>query len=144
VLAIRIARRGRWRLLAAIPVSRRFSRCRSGGFVTSYLVQAHISTPILLHLGTPSSTKSFCGPHTRRTHRVPGGHEPGAGSEFRDQHPARKDGGDWVAERREMFITNGGIADFAVLGQSPTTVRASLDFLFLVDTTSPVISRRSR
>src|SRR6188508_1031139 len=39
-------------LLSALPVVEEICRCRSGGFVTSYLVQAHIATPIVLHLGS--------------------------------------------------------------------------------------------
>ena len=49
-------------VLSAIPVVEEISRCRSGGFVTSYLVQAHISTPIVLHLGTPEQHEEFLRP----------------------------------------------------------------------------------
>src|SRR5215217_7592096 len=49
-------------LLSAIPVVEEISRCRSGGFVTSYLVQAHISTPIIQHLGTDEQREEFLRP----------------------------------------------------------------------------------
>jgi alkylation response protein AidB-like acyl-CoA dehydrogenase len=127
-------------LLAAIPVVEEISRCRSGGFVTSYLVQAHISTPILLHLGTREQHEEFLRPAIRGE-RIGclAVTEPGAGSDVSAICTrARKDGGDWVLNGAKMYITNGGIADFSVLAaktdEGPGHRSTSL---FLVDTHQP-------
>jgi alkylation response protein AidB-like acyl-CoA dehydrogenase len=124
-------------LLSAIPVVEEISRCRSGGFVTSYLVQAHISTPIIQHLGTPEQREEFLRP------ALTGAHigclavtEPDAGSDVSAiRTTARRSGGDWILNGSKMYITNGGIADFGVVAAKtdagPTHASISL---FLVDT----------
>lgn len=127
-------------LLSAIPVVEEISRCRNGGFVTSYLVQAHIATPIIHHLGTPGQQEEFLRP------ALSGARigclavtEPDAGSDVSAiRTTARRDGGDWVLNGSKMYITNGGVADFGVVAaksdQGPAHGAISL---FLVDTHQP-------
>lgn len=127
-------------LLSAIPVIEEISRCRSGGFVTSYLVQAHISTPIVLHLGTPEQHEEFLRPAIAGT-RVGclAVTEPDAGSDVSAlRTTARRDGGDWVLNGAKLYITNGGIADFGVVAAKTDggPAHASIS-LFLVDTHQP-------
>ena len=127
-------------LLAAIPVVEEISRCRSGGFVTSYLVQAHISTPIIQQLGTQEQQEEFLRPAIRGEWLgCLAVTEPGAGSDVAGiRTRARKDGGDWVLDGEKMYITNGGIADFAVVAaktEGGPGHRSTA--LFLVDTHQP-------
>lgn len=124
-------------LLSAIPIVEEISRCRSGGFVTSYLVQAHISTPIIQHLGTAEQREDFLRP------AISGSRigclavtEPDAGSDVSAlRTTARRVGGDWVLNGSKMYITNGGVADFAVVAAKTDggPAHASIS-LFLVDT----------
>ena len=124
-------------LLSAIPVVEEISLCRSGGFVTSFLVQAHISTPILLQLGTQSQQDEFLRPAIRGE-RIGclAVTEPNAGSDVAGiQTRARLDRGDWVLNGSKMYITNGGVADFAVLAaKSDAGPGHKSTTLFLVDT----------
>ena len=124
-------------LLSAIPVVEEISRCRSGGFVTSFLVQAHISTPILLSLGSKAQQEEYLRPAIRGE-RIGclAVTEPGAGSDVAGiQTRARRDGGDWLLNGAKMYITNGGIADFAVLAaKSDDGPGHRATSLFLVDT----------
>jgi alkylation response protein AidB-like acyl-CoA dehydrogenase len=127
-------------LLAAIPVVEEISRCRSGGFVTSYLVQAHISTPIIQHLGTPEQQEEFLRPAIRGERLgCLAVTEPGAGSDVAGiRTRARRDGGDWLLEGEKMYITNGGIADFAVVAAKTDDGPGHRSIaLFLVDTHQP-------
>ena len=127
-------------LLSAIPVVEEISRCRNGGFVTSYLVQAHISTPIILHLGTPEQREEFLRP------AIAGERigclavtEPDAGSDVSGiRTTARRVGDDWILNGSKMYITNGGIADFAVVAAKSDSgpAHASIS-LFLVNTHQP-------
>jgi len=127
-------------LLTAIPIVEEISRCLSGGFVTSYLVQAHISTPIVLHLGTPEQHEEFLRP------AISGSRigclavtEPDAGSDVSAlRTTARRAGGDWLLNGAKMYITNGGVADFAVVAAKSDNgpAHASIS-LFLVDTHQP-------
>ena len=124
-------------LLSAIPVVEEISRCRSGGFVTSYLVQAHISTPIIQHLGTSDQREEFLRP------AISGSRigclaitEPDAGSDVSAiRTNARRVGGDWLLNGTKMYITNGGVADFGVVAArtGDGSGHASIS-LFLVDT----------
>ncbi len=127
-------------LLSAIPVVEEISRCRSGGFVTSFLVQAHISTPILMHLGTKAQQEEFLRPAIRGE-RIGclAVTEPNAGSDVAAiQTRARLDGGAWVLNGSKMYITNGGVADFAVLAaKSDAGPGHRSTSLFLVDTHQP-------
>jgi alkylation response protein AidB-like acyl-CoA dehydrogenase len=127
-------------LLAAIPVVEEISRCRSGGFVTSFLVQAHISTPILLSLGTPEQQQEFLRPAVRGERLgCLAVTEPNAGSDVSGiQTRARQSGGDWLLSGSKMYITNGGIADFAVLAAKTDAGSGHRSTsLFLVDTRQP-------
>ncbi|MEO5882061.1 MAG: acyl-CoA dehydrogenase family protein [Caldimonas sp.] len=127
-------------LLSAIPVVEEMSRCRSGGFVTSYLVQAHISTPIIEHLGTPGQKEEFLRPALSGS-RIGclAVTEPDAGSDVSGiRTTARRDGGDWVLNGSKMYITNGGIADFGVVAAKSDTGAAHASIsLFLVNTHQP-------
>ena len=124
-------------LLSAIPVVEELSRCRSGGFVTSYLVQAHISTPILHHLGTPEQHEEFLRPALAgKSIGCLAVTEPDAGSDVSAiRTTARRVGGDWVLNGSKMYITNGGVADFGVVAAKTDAgpAHASIS-LFLVDT----------
>lgn len=127
-------------LLTAVPVVEEISRCRSGGFVTSYLVQAHISTPIIEHLGTSEQKEEFLRPALSAA-RIGclAVTEPDAGSDVSGiRTTARRVGDDWVLNGSKMYITNGGIADFAVLAAKSDNgpAHASVS-LFLVDTRQP-------
>jgi alkylation response protein AidB-like acyl-CoA dehydrogenase len=127
-------------LLSALPVVEEISRCRNGGFVTSYLVQAHISTPIIEHLGTPEQREEFLRPAVSgRRIGCLAVTEPDAGSDVAAiRTTARRVGGDWVLNGAKMYITNGGVADFGVVaaktGEGPAHGSISL---FLVDTHQP-------
>jgi acyl-CoA dehydrogenase len=124
-------------LLAAIPVVEELSRCRSGGFVTSYLVQAHISTPIIQHLGTPEQREEFLRPAlTGKSIGCLAVTEPDAGSDVSAiRTTARRAGSDWILNGSKMYITNGGVADFGVVAaKSDTGPAHSSISLFLVDT----------
>jgi acyl-CoA dehydrogenase len=124
-------------LLSAIPVVEEISRCRSGGFVTSYLVQAHIATPIIQDLGTSEQREEFLRP------AITGAHigclavtEPDAGSDVSAiRTTAKRVGGDWLLNGSKLYITNGGIADFAIVAAKTDggPAHASIS-LFLVDT----------
>jgi alkylation response protein AidB-like acyl-CoA dehydrogenase len=124
-------------LLAAVPVVEEISRCRSGGFVTSFLVQGHIATPILLNLGTSAQQEEFLRPAIRGE-RIGclAITEPNAGSDVAGiQTKARREGGDWVLNGAKMYITNGGVADFAVVAaKSDAGPGHRATSLFLVDT----------
>lgn len=127
-------------LLSAVPVVEEISRCRSGGFVTSYLVQGHICTPVIQHLGTGEQREEFLRP------AIAGARigclavtEPDAGSDVAAiRTTARRAGGDWLLNGSKMYITNAGVADFGVLaaktGAGPAHASISL---FLVDTHQP-------
>ncbi len=128
-------------LLSAIPVVEEISRCRSGGFVTSYLVQAHISTPIIDHLGTPEQREEFLRP------ALSGARigclavtEPDAGSDVSAIRTTarRTAGGDWLLNGSKMYITNAGVADFGIVAAKTDNgpAHASIS-LFLVDTHQP-------
>ena len=127
-------------LLSAVPVVEEISRCRSGGFVTSFLVQAHISTPILLALGTREQQEEFLRPAVRGE-RIGclAVTEPNAGSDVAGiQTRARRSGGDWLLSGAKMYITNAGVADFAVVAaktEAGSGHRSTC--LFLVDTHQP-------
>jgi alkylation response protein AidB-like acyl-CoA dehydrogenase len=125
-------------LISSIPVVEEVSRCRSGGFVTSYLVQAHIATPIILHLGTSEQREEFLRP------AIGGARigclaitEPDAGSDVAAiRTTARRSGGDWLLNGSKMYITNGGVADFGVVAAKTDASgppHGSIS-LFLVDT----------
>lgn len=127
-------------LLSAIPVVEEISRCRNGGFVTSYLVQAHICTPVILHLGSAEQREEFLRP------ALSGARigclavtEPDAGSDVSAMRTtARRVGGDWVLNGSKMYITNAGVADFAVVAaKSEDGPAHSAISLFLVDTHQP-------
>lgn len=124
-------------LLCAVPVVEEISRCRSGGFVTSYLVQAHIATPVIEHLGTLEQREEFLRPALSGA-RIAclAVTEPDAGSDVSGiRTTARRAGGDWVLNGAKMYITNGGVADFGVVAAKTDTgpAHASIS-LFLVDT----------
>jgi acyl-CoA dehydrogenase len=124
-------------LLSAVPVVEEISRCRSGGFVTSYLVQAHISTPIIEHLGTREQREEFLRPAIAGTRLgCLAVTEPDAGSDVSAiRTTARRAGGDWILNGAKMYITNGGIADFGVVAAKTGTGPAHGSIsLFLVDT----------
>ena len=127
-------------LLSAIPVLEEFARCRSGGFVTSYLVQAHISTPIIHHLGTPKQQEEFLRPAlSGKSIGCLAITEPDAGSDVSAiRTTARRIGADWILNGSKMYITNGGIADFGVVAAKTDSgpAHASIS-LFLVDTHQP-------
>jgi alkylation response protein AidB-like acyl-CoA dehydrogenase len=128
-------------LLSAVPVVEEISRCRSGGFVTSYLVQAHIATPIICHLGTPEQRDEFLRPAlSGAAIGCLAVTEPDAGSDVAGiRTTARQSGGDWLLNGSKMYITNGGVADFAVVAaktDSAGSPHASIS-LFLVDTHEP-------
>lgn len=127
-------------LLCAVPVVEEISRCRSGGFVTSYLVQTHICTPIIREIGTREQQEEFLRP-ALSGERIGclAVTEPDAGSDVSAlRTTAHFDGGDWVLNGSKMYITNGGIADFAVVaartGEGGGHRALSL---FLVDTKQP-------
>ena len=124
-------------LLSAIPVVEEISRCRSGGFVTTFLVQAHIATPIILHLGTREQQEEFLRP-AMAGERVGclAVTEPDAGSDVSAiRTRARRVGGDWVLNGSKMYITNAGIADFGVVAAKTDDGPAHGSIsLFLVDT----------
>src|SRR5690349_1141886 len=127
-------------LLSAIPVVEELSRCRSGGFVTSYLVQAHIATPIIRTLGTPEQHQEFLRPAIRGD-RIGclAITEPDAGSDVAGiSTRARRDDGDWLLNGAKLYITNGGIADFAVVAARTGEGSGHKGIsLFLVDTRQP-------
>ena len=128
-------------LLSAIPVVEEISRCRSGGFVTSYLVQAHISTPIIDHLGTSEQREEFLRP------ALSGARigclavtEPDAGSDVSAIRTTarRTAGGDWLLNGSKMYITNAGVADFGIVAaKSDNGLAHGSISLFLVDTHQP-------
>jgi alkylation response protein AidB-like acyl-CoA dehydrogenase len=127
-------------LLSAIPVVEEISRCRSGGFVTSFLVQAHISTPILLSLGTPAQQEEFLRPAVRGERLgCLAVTEPNAGSDVSGiQTRARQSGGDWLLSGSKMYITNAGLADFAIVAAKTDAGSGHRSTsLFLVDTHQP-------
>lgn len=127
-------------LLAAIPVVEEISRCRSGGFVTSYLVQAHISTPIIQHLGTTEQREEFLRP-ALSGERIGclAVTEPDAGSDVAGlRTTARRVGGDWLLNGAKMYITNAGVADFGVVAAKTDAGPGHNSIsLFLVDTHQP-------
>lgn len=104
-------------LAAAVPVVEAVSRCRSGGFVTSYLVQAHLATSPLARRGSAHQQAEFLRP------ALAGDRlgclaitEPDAGSDVAAlRTTARRHGSDWLINGAKQFITNGGIADYALL-----------------------------
>lgn len=127
-------------LLSAVPVVEEISRCRSGGFVTSFLVQAHISTPILLSLGSREQQEEFLRPAVRGERLgCLAVTEPDAGSDVSGiQTRARQSGSDWLLSGAKMYITNAGIADFAIVAAKTdggSSHRSTS--LFLVDTDQP-------
>jgi alkylation response protein AidB-like acyl-CoA dehydrogenase len=127
-------------LLSAVPVVEEISRCRNGGFVTSYLVQAHIATPIIQHLGTPEQREEFLRPALAgKRIGCLAITEPDAGSDVAGiRTVARRVNGDWILNGSKMYITNGGVADFGVVAAKTDggPPHASIS-LFLVDTHQP-------
>lgn len=126
--------------LSAVPVVEEVSRCRSGGFVTSYLVQAHICTPVIQHLGTREHQEEFLRPAlSGKSIGCLAVTEPDAGSDVAGIRTyARRVGGDWILNGSKMYITNAGVADFAVVAAKSEDgpAHASIS-LFLVDTHQP-------
>jgi alkylation response protein AidB-like acyl-CoA dehydrogenase len=123
-------------LLSAIPVVEEISRCRNGGFVTSYLVQAHICTPVIQYLGTLEHHEEFLRPAlSGKSIGCLAVTEPDAGSDVAGMRThARRVGGDWILNGSKMYITNAGVADFAVVAAKSDDgpAHASIS-LFLVD-----------
>lgn len=122
----------------ALGVVEEFALCRSGGVVTSYLVQAHLVTPAIFSLGTPAQQAEFLAP-TIAGDRVCclAITEPDAGSDVAGMRTrGRRDGDDWVLEGAKQFITNGGIADYALVAARTGPAQHDLS-LFLVDTGQP-------
>jgi len=97
----------------SIVLAEELARCRSGGVAFSVTTQTDMTSPWLLHFGTPAQKARFL-PAIARGEVVCALAitEPGAGSDMAALATrARRDGDHWVITGSKTFITNGVYGD---------------------------------
>ena len=120
------------------------SRRGFGGLASAYNIHANIVMPYLLHIATPAQQQRWL--PAMASGEVVGAiamTEPGAGSDLAGMTTrARHTAGGWRLDGGKIFITNGQVADMAIVcAKTDPEAGARGVSLFLVDTTLPGFSR---
>jgi alkylation response protein AidB-like acyl-CoA dehydrogenase len=112
----------------------------SGGIAVTPLVSAYMAAPHLANYGTPQQHERYLKPLIAGTKIASiGVTEPGAGSDVAGMRTvARADEGGYRISGSKMFITNGGFADYIVLGaKTDPTERHRGITMFLIEKDDP-------
>jgi alkylation response protein AidB-like acyl-CoA dehydrogenase len=115
----------------------------SGGIAVTPLVSAYMAAPHLARFGTPEQQQRYLRPITTGEKIASiGVTEPGAGSDVAGMRTtARETTGGFLINGTKLFITNGGFADFIVLGaKTDPTQRHRGITMFLVEKDDPGFS----
>jgi acyl-CoA dehydrogenase len=125
--------------VSTIVYAEEMGACNAAGMSASVGMHANIVLPYLTQLGNEEQKQKYLVPGVRgELIGCLGVTEPNAGSDVASIRTyAVKDGDDYVINGSKIFITNGGIADFAILAAKTDREKGHTGIsLFLVDTNS--------
>ncbi|HEX5165908.1 MAG TPA: acyl-CoA dehydrogenase family protein [Thermomicrobiales bacterium] len=129
-------------MLAIAILSEELGRS-SGGIAVTPLASAYMAAPHLAKYGTPDQQQRYLLPITTGEKIASiGVTEPGAGSDVAGMRTtARETTGGYLINGTKLFITNGGFADYIVLGaKTDPTERHRGITMFLIEKDDPGFS----
>jgi alkylation response protein AidB-like acyl-CoA dehydrogenase len=129
--------------VSTIVLAEEMGSCNAAGMSASIGMHANIAVPYLATLGSEEQKQKYLVPGVRgEIVGCLGVTEPNAGSDVGSIRTyAVRDGDSYVINGSKIFITNGGIADFAILAAKTDREKGHAGIsLFLVDTKTPGFS----